>query len=187
MKKGEKNKTKPLDFIVDGLTKSIELSATSERFETMVLPLEKTDLPTISKKAGWKFDWKQEQVDGAKVYKLLLIDDLRVIQGLAAFYDAEGFIEMSLLESAPFNVGKGQKYIGVAGNLVAFGCTLSLQKGFGGRLVFTPKTILMEHYEKTLGAQRILGTQRMAIYEQQAKRLINMYFPLLNTNQGEQP
>ena len=171
-----KRKSKPLDFIVDRLTKSIELATTGERFETKVLPIEKADMKFISKRAGWKFDWQQEIAAGAKVYKLVAKTEPGAIQGLAAFFDAEGYIEMSLLESAPFNIGKGKKFDGVAGNLVAFGCLLSLQKGFDGVLSFVSKTKLMEHYHKSFGAVHI-GNQRMTIFETKAAELITRYFP----------
>jgi hypothetical protein len=174
---GAKSKATPLDFIVDGLTKSIVLAATGERFETMVLPIEKKDLPAISKKAGWLFDWRQIVAEGFAVYKLVTVKEPKVIQGLVAFKENEDHLYMRLLESAPFNVGKGKKFIGSPGNLVAFGCLMSRQKGFRGFLAFIPKTALMEHYERTLGARRILGTNRMAIYEPQAEFLINQYFP----------
>jgi hypothetical protein len=39
---------------------------------------------------------------------------------------------MHLIESAPFNKGKNKVYAGVPGNLVAFACKLSFQRGFEG-------------------------------------------------------
>jgi len=40
---------------------------------TEVLPLEKVDLKVISKKLGWKFNWKSEYTATEKqVYKLIL-------------------------------------------------------------------------------------------------------------------
>jgi len=181
--KNSKRKSTPLDFIVDELTKSIELSATSERFETTILPFEKTDLPSVSQRAGWKFDWEKEFAAGAGIYKLVTKKEPEVIQGLAIFVDEPGFVLMHLLESAPFNVGKGKKFIGVAGNLVAFGCLLSRKRGFQSVLAFKSKTVLMEHYQKSLGA-RPIGNQRMAIFEAEAADLINRYFPNA-TPQGE--
>ena len=172
-----KRKPIPLAFIVDGLTKSIELTATSERFETTVLPVEKNDLPAISKSAGWLFNWKQEFTAGVVIHKLVTVKEPKVIQGLAIFSLEPGFVMLHLLENAPFNVGKSQKFIGVAGNMVAFGCLMSRQNGFQGVLALDAKTALMEHYKKTLGAQQIGNTNRMVIYESQADFLINTYFP----------
>ena len=48
--------------------------------------------------------------------------------------------------------------------------------GFDGEILFFSKTKLIEHYEKTLGAVHI-GGHRMIIYEQEAQRLIQKYFP----------
>jgi len=59
---------------------------------------------------------------------------------------------MNLLESSPFNIGKDKLYEGVAGNLVAYACKVSFQKGFDGFVAFTAKTNLIKHYEENLGA-----------------------------------
>ena len=87
----------------------------------------------------------------------------------------QGYVEMHLVESAPFNYGKNKMHYGVAGNLVAFACKRSIELGFGGFVAFTAKTALMEHYTKTLGAVCI-GGQRMAIDEKQALKLRQKYF-----------
>lgn len=66
-------------------------------------------------------------------------------------------------------------YSGVPGNLVAFACKLSFQRGHEGNVAFLSKTQLIEHYEKTLGAFHFGG--RVMIIETQASlKLINQYF-----------
>ena len=82
---------------------------------------------------------------------------------------------MDLLEIAPFNIGKHKIYEGVAGNLVAYACKFSFQKGFEGFVAFTAKTKLIEHYERTLGAYH-LNNQRMIIDSRAAKILVEKYF-----------
>jgi hypothetical protein len=82
---------------------------------------------------------------------------------------------MYLIESAPFNYGKNKMYYGVAGNLVAFACKRSFELGFDGYVLFTAKTVLIDHYTKALGAVPI-GGQRLIIEEKQALELINRYF-----------
>ena len=52
---------------------------------------------------------------------------------------------MHLIESAPFNLGKEKIYLGVPGNLVAFACKLSFQRGGEGYVSFLSKTKLIEH------------------------------------------
>jgi hypothetical protein len=59
---------------------------------------------------------------------------------------------MNLIESAPFNIGKNKTYLGIPGNLVAFVCKLSFQRGGEGYVSFLSMTKLIEHYEKSLGA-----------------------------------
>jgi hypothetical protein len=82
---------------------------------------------------------------------------------------------MHLIENSPFNIGKAKQYLGVAGNLTAYGCKLSKEYGFDGVISFDSKTALISHNEKTLGAVHI-GGHRMIIYEEDAQKLISSYF-----------
>jgi hypothetical protein len=82
---------------------------------------------------------------------------------------------MHLVESAPFNKGKTKVYSGVPGNLVAFACKLSFQRGHDGNVSFLSKSQLVDHYIKTLGAIH-LGGRVMIIETQAALKLINKYF-----------
>ncbi|MEY4904675.1 MAG: hypothetical protein RLZZ292_2490, partial [Bacteroidota bacterium] len=78
-------------------------------------------------------------------------------------------------ENAPFNQGKNKMYVGGAGNLVAFACKISWDKGNEGFVVFQSKTLLIEHYEKMLGATHE-GGLTMIIYPHAALKLIQTYF-----------
>jgi len=66
-------------------------------------------------------------------------------------------------------------YSGVPGNLVAFACKISFQRGHEGNVSFLSKSKLIEHYEKTLGAIHF-GGRLMIIETQTALKLINKYF-----------
>jgi hypothetical protein len=82
---------------------------------------------------------------------------------------------MHLVESAPFNKGKTKLYSGVPGNLVAFACKLSFQRGHEGNVAFISKTQLIDHYTKSLGATHV-GGRLMIIDSVAALNLINRYF-----------
>lgn len=82
---------------------------------------------------------------------------------------------MNLVESAPFNKGKTKLYSGVPGNLVAFACKLSFQRGQDGNVAFISKTQLIDHYIETLGAVHV-GGRLMVIDSEAAHKLINRYF-----------
>ncbi|MDR1887545.1 MAG: hypothetical protein LBQ70_06475 [Prevotellaceae bacterium] len=165
------------DFEIDILTHSIEDVATGESFPTLVLPLVKADLKQASKKDGWKFNWKTELNNPEKqVFKLVIERRAAVIQGLVSLAIDTGYVEMHLLEIAPFNFGSNKVYRGVAGNLVAYVCKVSFEQGFDGYIGFTAKTKLMEHYRQTLGAVHI-GGHRMSVRTDEAKILVNKYFP----------
>lgn len=64
---------------------------------------------------------------------------------------------------------------GVPGNLVAFACRLSFQRGSEGFVSFNAKTNLIEHYIKTLGAYHF-GGHLMVIETNNANKLISKYF-----------
>lgn len=83
---------------------------------------------------------------------------------------------MHLVESAPFNKGKAKVYSGVPGNLVAFACKLSFQRGHEGNVAFFSKSQLVQHYIDTLGAIHIHG-RNMIINTVAALKLLNKYFP----------
>jgi hypothetical protein len=84
-------------------------------------------------------------------------------------------VYMPLIESAAFNRGRNKIYAGVPGNLVAYACKLSFQRGCDGYVSFTAKTKLIDHYIKTLGAVHF-GGHRMIINREASLKLIDKYF-----------
>jgi hypothetical protein len=166
-----------LDFIIDKLTNSIENVLSGDSFQTEISILSSNDIKTISKKNGWFFDWKIELKNPTKeVYKLTIIGNQSIIQGLISIEVKSDHVYMHLIESAPFNKGKSKVYNGVPGNLVAFACKLSFQRGFQGAISFLSKSQLIEHYTKTLGAFH-LSNRVMIIETREALKLIGKYFP----------
>lgn len=173
MKKAKINK---LDFEVDKLTNSIENILTGDSFPTDVSIISKEDLKVIDKKTGWLFDWNTEaKLADRDVYKLTIVNNSTVIQGLVSLTVKEDHVVMHLIESAPFNKGRTKVYAGIPGNLVAFACKLSFQRGCNGYVSFIAKTKLIEHYIKILGAVHV-GAQRMVINTVAALKLIDKYF-----------
>ncbi|MCE7040332.1 hypothetical protein [Dyadobacter sp. CY312] len=171
-----KLKNRQLDFEVDFLTNSIRNVISGDSFQTEVSRLTRTDVKQISKKNGWKFNWKKELDDSTKeVYKITIVNNPNIIQGLISFTINEDHVYMDLLENAPFNLGQNKLYEGVAGNLVAFACKVSFRQGFDGYVSFTAKTRLMEHYIKTLNAIPF-GGQLMMINTITASILVDKYF-----------
>lgn len=163
------------DFEVDKLTKSIENASTGETFDTEIIRLTAKD-SKLFVKADWQFDWKKELKDTSKeVYKLSTVNNPNIIHGLLSMEDKGDHIFMHLVESAKFNKGKNKVYLGVPGNLVAFACKQSIEKGYEGYVAFDSKTVLIEHYKKSLGATH-LGGQRMYIDDKAAIKLIEQYF-----------
>ncbi|GHT58618.1 hypothetical protein AGMMS50239_03500 [Bacteroidia bacterium] len=165
-----------LDFEIDCLTNSIRNVISGDSFATEISCLSTVDLKQVTPKNKWLFDWKSELNDNSKeIYKLTIVHNPMIIQGLVSLSIKTGHIFINLLESAPFNLGKNKLYEGVAGNLVAYACKVSFQHCFDGYVSFTAKTQLIEHYKKTLDAQ-LFGGQTMIINTFAANKLIDKYF-----------
>ena len=165
-----------IDIEIDKLTNSLENIITGDSFPTDIVLANSNDFKSITKKEGWLFDWKAEFTKPDRdVYKLTIVNNQSVIQGLVSLTVRIDHVYMHLIESAPFNRGKEKVYAGVPGNMFAFACRLSFQRGYEGYLSFLSKTNLIEHYEKTLGAMHV-GGHLMVINTSAALKLINKYF-----------
>lgn len=170
-----KTRHEPLDFIIDKLTNSIENTSTGEVFDTEIVRMTPKLVKEI-KKADWNFDWSKEIKDKSKeVYKLTTVNNPTIIQGLVSIEDKQDHIFMHLIESAKFNKNKDKVYLGVPGNLVAYACKVSVDKGYQGFLAFDAKTALIKHYQESLYATHFRGL-RMFIETKAALRLISQYF-----------
>ncbi|WP_132055691.1 hypothetical protein [Pseudocnuella soli] len=169
-------KHQPFDIEIDKLTRSVENAITGDSFQTEVLPLTPIDLRKL-KKADWLFDWKREGRNATRqVFKLVIKGNPDIIQGLISLQDRGDHIFMALIESAKFNRGVKKVYLGVPGNLVAFACKFSFERGYDGYVSFESKSKLIEHYSKSLGASVLFGNI-MAIDTRAASKLVTQYFP----------
>lgn len=172
----KKHQEQGVDIEIDELTNSIRNVISGDSFSTEIARITKPDLKTITKENGWQFDWKLElKYPERDVYKLTIVNNQSIIQGLISLEVKSDHVFMHLVESAPFNKGKSKIYSGVPGNLVAFACKLSFQRGHEGNIAFISKTQLIDHYVDTLGALHF-GGRLMIIDTNAALRLINKYF-----------
>jgi hypothetical protein len=172
----KKQKHPGLDFEIDKLTNSIENVKSGDSFPTEISLLTRSELKGLTIKNGWRFNWLNEFRNAAKeTYKLTITNNPNIIQGVISLEVKTDHVYIHLIESAPFNIGKNKAYLGVPGNLVAFACKLSFQRGGDGYVSFLSKTKLIEHYEKTLGAVHF-GGHNMIITPEIALKLTNKYF-----------
>lgn len=171
----KKRRITHLDVVIDKLTNSIENVQTGDSFKTEVSLATTAETKDITKKNGSVFDWKSElKAPEKEVYKLTISGSYN-IQGLISITFRDDHVFMHLIESAPFNKGRTKAYFGVPGNLVAFACRVSFQRGGGGYLSFNSKTQLIDHYIESLGAVHFGGTL-MVITPNISLRLIDKYF-----------
>ena len=168
------------DFEIDKLTNSIENSITGEIFDTEVTCLYWNESRQI-KRSEWGFEWQKEFLDPAKeIYKLTTTNNPTIIQGLICFQDKKDHLFLPLIENAKFNKGHSKVYRGVAGNLVAFSCKVSFEKGYDGVVAFIAKSKLVEHYQLTLGAKQFGGSNRMFIDTKESLALVKQYYNNFN-------
>lgn len=171
-----KQKETGLFFEVDKLTNSLENVKSGDIFPTEISLLTKIEVKLLTKKNGWQFNWLNELKNPSReVYKLTISNNPNIIQGVVSLEAKSDHVYMHLIESAPFNIGKNKTYLGVPGNLIAFACKLSFQRGSEGYVSFLSKTKLIEHYEKSLGAVHF-GGRNMIITTEIALKLTNKYF-----------
>ena len=164
-----------INIEIDKLTNSIENIVSGDIFDTDIIQLFSKDTKQINK-AEWQFKWQEQlKFTDRQTYKLVIKYNPKIIQGLISLTDRGDHFYMHLIESARFNKGKTKIYAGVPGNLVAFACKLSFDKGYDGYLAFDAKTALIKHYQETLFATHYRGT-KMTIETPAANRLINRYF-----------
>jgi hypothetical protein len=165
-----------IDIEIDELTNSIKNVISGDSFSTDISRITKSDLKSITKETGWQFDWKLElKYPVRDVYKLTIVNNQSIVQGLISLEIKADHIFMHLVESAPFNKGKTKVYSGVPGNLVAFACKLSFQRGHDGNVAFISKSQLINHYVESLGAIHF-GDRLMIVDTNAALKLINKYF-----------
>ena len=165
-----------LNIEIDELTNSIKNVISGDSFPTNVLRIVTSDLKSVTKKKGWLFNWKEELRHPERdIYKLTIVNNASIIQGLVSLEVKTDHVYMHLVENAPFNWEKSKLYSGVPGNLVAFACKLSFQRGHEGNVAFISKTQLIEHYTATLGAVHF-GGRLMVIDTKAALELVNRYF-----------
>jgi hypothetical protein len=158
------------------LTNSIQNIISGDSFATDITLVSVSDVKSIIKNKSWQFDWKLECKQPQRdVYKLTIVNNQTVIQGLISLEIKSDHVYMHLVESAPFNKGKAKVYAGVPGNLVAFACKLSFQRGHEGNISFFSKSQLVQHYIDSLGAIQV-GGRIMIIDTKAALKLINKYF-----------
>ena len=169
--------TKFLNFRIDKLTNSIENRVSGEIKETKTFLVSRNELNRFNKKNKWFFSWKNLQKDypDCSIYKLTTADFEEETQGLIAFENRSNFLFIILIESAPSNRKPNKKYLGVLGNLVAFICKLSFEKGYNGVVAFDAKTKLIDHYKTALKAVHI-GRGRMIINSLESQELVDKYF-----------
>lgn len=173
----KKSKITGLDFEVDKLTNSVENVISGDSFATEVSVVTPADLQYIAIQGKWQFDWDFEYKQPQReLFKLTIVNNQKIIQGLVSLEIKFDHVYMHLVESAPFNKGKAKMYAGVPGNLVAFACRLSFQRGYEGNVSFLSKTQLIQHYIDSLGAIHA-GGRIMILDTVAALKLIDKYFP----------
>ena len=169
--------TKELDVFIDSFTPCLEHRESGEIYSTEVSFVTNEDLKIIGPKQGWNnFNWKTYFKHPKCEVKKLTIKGDDQIQGLLAYEPNDGWVNIHLVESAPWNI-KGKVFLGVGPHLFAIACQKSFELGFDGYVTFIAKTRLVEHYQRTLGADLLNPKIRQMVLETEAaEKLVSTYF-----------
>ena len=130
----------------------------------------------------WTFDWYNQSRKSGVILAIKDKSTSEVI-GLIGLTDDKSnkAVYVDLIEASPANNPKNKnfkgkkEYSGIGGRLLAEAVKESYEKGYDGFIYFDAKTKLIEYYKREFGA-RLIGTQRMAIFEEEAKKLYEKYF-----------
>lgn len=169
--------THEVDLQIDQFTACLEHSESGEIYQTDVTPVTIADIKEVSPKHGWNdFDWNvYYSLSSCRLMKLTIRNDNQ-IQGIIAYEPKDGWIDIHLVESAPWNI-QSKTFLGVGPHLFAIACKDSFELDFEGFVTFIAKTKLVDHYVKTLNA-KVLNpkTRQMVIETEPAKQLVSTYF-----------
>src|ERR1700679_3654978 len=101
---------KQFNIEIDKLTRSIENAISGDSFKTEVLTVTPKDIKSLKAKE-WLFDWKAEYKNiETTIYKLSIIDNPGIIQGLISIADRGDHLFMNLIESNKYNRGARKVY-----------------------------------------------------------------------------
>jgi len=144
-----------------------------------VFSIAKTEELVELQNNGWNFDWHSVGLNPSyNIYKLIVQGDT-IIQGLIATEVKKNAVYVALAESAPQNLGDDKGYEGVGGHLFAIAIKLAVALGFNGYIYLDAKSEeLVEHYQKTLGADRIysrIHEYRLEVSEESACKVLEAY------------
>jgi hypothetical protein len=158
----------------------IEEMSTGRRVDTEMIPVNAKELKSLDRRSGWEFKWHFHNLVNREetVFKLIVKNDpKREIQGLISFRPSTGFIWVGLVENAPHNRGFDRRYKEVFKNMYAFVGMRSFVAGFDGYIAFKSKTLLMDHYQREVGAKLVNFRDKiMEIDTEKSKNLVNLYY-----------
>jgi len=125
--------------------------ATGQRLTVAISPVENKDFRQITKNR-YSFDWKKE-LGVADIFKLTAAGQSDIL-GLVSVieFQSEYRLQIHLLCASQENIGKGKRYEGIVGCLIAFVGQMALRKFFGLACIsLLPKTELRSHYKREYG------------------------------------
>ena len=93
--------------LIDKLTNSIVNTISGDNLPTEVIEVTTQDLKLVTKtRVGISIGIMELKKENTKVFKLTVINNPEIIQGLISFEDKGDHIFVNLVENAPFNIGK---------------------------------------------------------------------------------
>jgi len=145
---------------------------TGKKLNAVIEEVSKSDLKRIKKEKNFGFDWNLEADN--LLYKIRLTRNKEILGIISIIdYPNEFRIHINLIESSKNYRGKDKSILNIPGCLIAFTCKMAFKNGYEGFVSLTPKTELVEYYNKTYGFLQF-GPQ-MAVLEEISESLIQKY------------
>ncbi|WP_054677897.1 hypothetical protein [Lacticaseibacillus sharpeae] len=122
-------------------------------------------------KAGWLFNWS---LTAGTTVVAITLPGSNEFQGLVSYDNDDNFVNLDLIESAPYNRGKNRRFYGVGRALFAIVAQASFDYGDDGFILLKPKTRVREHFSTDMGAKEI-GNGKQYIDTTSAIQLLNTF------------
>jgi len=110
-----------------------------------------------------------------KVYKICKENDADVIQGLVAFTPEDNFLKCENMEINICNKRPISLHNGIGKAMIALFCKVSYDLDFDGFIAFEAKNKLHKYYSR-IGATQIGSSNKFFISDENAQKLIQLYF-----------
>lgn len=153
------------------MNNAFTLNATWQKVHAIATPASRAEIQNSKAHFGFNFYTLSKT---NFIYKLADENQPAIIQALVAFAASPGVLACANMETNLHNRDKPGLYANTGKATIALCCKYSIDNGMDGFITFEAKNRLIPYYTR-MGAYVVAGN-RMVIGENEAKKLIALYF-----------